>query len=91
MEVTEAGPDPIRMELRCAGKCDVAKLDKTFAGASDATRACTMVYGGPERAHVTGTVEGRAVEATFTREDGCGIADYEALFAAFGRKPPIAG
>ena len=28
---------------------------------------------------------------TVTRADGCGIADYEALFAALGRKPPLAG
>ena len=54
-------------------------------------RACTQQYGGPEKAHVTGTLEGRAVDVTLTRADGCGIADYEALFAALGRKPPLAG
>ena len=50
-----------------------------------------MQYGGPERAHMTGVLEGRSVDVTLTRSDGCGIADYEALFAALGRKPPLAG
>jgi hypothetical protein len=91
VEVTEAASAPLKMQLRCQGTCDVAKLDKALKGAEDPARACTMVYGGPERAHVTGTVEGRKVDVTLTRNDGCAIADYEALFAAFGREAPIAG
>jgi len=45
----------------------------------------------PRRAHVTGTLQGRPVDVTVARSDGCGIADYEALFAALGREPPLAG
>ena len=37
---------------------------------------CTMIYGGPARARVTGTFEGRRVWATFTRKDGCQIARW---------------
>jgi len=40
---------------------------------------------------VTGTLQGRPVDVTVARSDGCGIADYEALFAALGREPPLAG
>jgi hypothetical protein len=40
---------------------------------------------------VTGTVDGGPVDVTLARSDGCGIAAYEALFAAFGREPPLAG
>ena len=40
---------------------------------------------------MTGTLEGAPVDVTITRSNGCEIADYEALFAALGRKPPIAG
>ena len=47
-------------------------------------RACTELYGGPETAHVTGTLGGEAVDVTITRNDGCGVADYEALFEALG-------
>jgi hypothetical protein len=96
VEVTHATADPIRMELRCGGGtvCKQSQLDTLGAmllAPDDPAQACTLQYGGPEKAHVTGTLEGRSVDATLTRTDGCGIADYEALFAAFGRNPPIAG
>ena len=85
----------MRIELRCGGAkpCERAQLDKLAAVAEpeDPTRACTMQYGGPERAHMTGVLEGKPVDVDVTRSDGCGIADYEALFAALGREPPLAG
>ncbi|MFM9587865.1 SSI family serine proteinase inhibitor [Streptomyces scabiei] len=40
---------------------------------------CTMQYGGPATAHVTGTWAGRRVDATFDRRNGCGIARWDAL------------
>jgi hypothetical protein len=89
VEVTDAASQPIRMTLRCSGECDVAALQKALA--KDPDQACTQQYGGPERAHVTGTVAGRAVDVTLDRADGCGIAAYEALFTAFGRQPPLKG
>ncbi len=95
VEVTGAGSDPIAIELRCGGAkpCEQGRLDKLAAVAepADPARACTQQYGGPEKAHMTGTLEGEPVDVTVTRSDGCGIADYEALFAALGRKPPVAG
>ena len=78
------------MQLVCDGECDVAALRKIVAEAGDEKRACTLQYGGPEKATVTGTLEGEEVDLQLDRADGCGIADYEALFAAFGREPPIA-
>jgi hypothetical protein len=89
VEVTDAASQPIRMTLRCGGTCDVARLDEALT--EDPERACTQQYGGPEKAHVTGTVNGRPIDITLARSDGCGIAAYEALFASFGRKPPLAG
>ena len=35
--------------------------------------ACTEIYGGPQRARVTGVVEGKRVWATFSRTNGCHI------------------
>jgi hypothetical protein len=35
--------------------------------------ACTQIYGGPQRARVTGRIEGRRLWATFARNDGCEI------------------
>jgi hypothetical protein len=89
VEVTNAASQPIRMTLRCGGTCDTARLDEALT--EDPERACTQQYGGPEKAHVTGSVNGRPVDITLARSDGCGIAAYEALFASFGRKPPLAG
>jgi hypothetical protein len=89
VHVTEAGPRPIEMQLVCAGRCDIEQVRSAIAGVQDEERACTLQYGGPEKAHVTGTLEGRDVDVTIGRADGCGIAAYDALFAAFGRQAPV--
>ena len=34
---------------------------------------CTEIYGGPQKARVVGTVEGRRIWATFSRTNGCEI------------------
>jgi hypothetical protein len=44
--------------------------------------ACTAVYGGPEQMRVAGTWEGRAVERTFTRTNGCEIDAYASVAPA---------
>jgi hypothetical protein len=94
VEVTGAGSESIGGRLACGGAkpCDGAKLARLARALApqDPQRACTLQYGGPERAHVTGTLEGKPVDATVTRTNGCGIADYKALFAALGRTPPLA-
>ncbi|GGO43756.1 hypothetical protein GCM10012286_28380 [Streptomyces lasiicapitis] len=40
---------------------------------------CTEQYGGPETAYVTGTWQGRPVDASFSRTDGCRIARWNGL------------
>jgi hypothetical protein len=90
VQVTGAGAEPVEMQLVCSGRCDIEQVRSAIAGAQDEERACTLQYGGPEKAHVTGTLEGDDVDVTIDRADGCGIADYDALFSAFGREPPIA-
>jgi hypothetical protein len=40
---------------------------------------CTMQYGGPATAHVTGTWAGRPVDAAFDRGNGCEIARWDRL------------
>lgn len=40
---------------------------------------CTEIYGGPGTAVVTGTIDGRAVDASFSRVDGCRIASWDAV------------
>ncbi len=40
---------------------------------------CTMMYGGPATAHVTGTWAGRPVDATFDRSNGCQMDRWNRL------------
>lgn len=54
-------------------------------------RACTMIFGGPQTARVTGTLSGRIVDRTFKRSNGCEIADWEALTALLGEPQGGAG
>ncbi len=46
--------------------------------------ACTQQYGGPQKATVTGVVDGRPVEANFSLIDGCEIAAWNAAKAVLG-------
>jgi Subtilisin inhibitor-like len=41
--------------------------------------ACTQIYGGPQRARVTGLVDGKRVWAMFSRSDGCEIHRWAKL------------
>ena len=86
IEVTEAG-EP--QSFTCGEGCDAAAVAKALEGAGDTVRACTEIYGGPETAHVTGTLRGEPVDVSITRNNGCGIADYEALFDALGVEQPL--
>ncbi|WP_020117582.1 SSI family serine proteinase inhibitor [Streptomyces canus] len=67
-------PDP-------AGACAV--LDRntrwgrdTFSPVPEGS-VCTMLYGGPATAHVTGTWAGRPVDARFDRSNGCETARWD--------------
>ncbi|MEU3711913.1 SSI family serine proteinase inhibitor [Streptomyces catenulae] len=64
-----------------AGAC--ARLDRmtrwgqdTFAAVPQAAK-CTMMYGGPITAHVSGHWAGRPVDAEFRRTNGCEIARWD--------------
>ena len=47
-------------------------------------QACTMQFGGPETATVTGSVDGTEVNAKFNRTDGCQIAQWDAASVILG-------
>ncbi|MET4540190.1 Tfp pilus assembly protein PilW [Arthrobacter bambusae] len=47
-------------------------------------QACTMQYGGPATAKVTGAVDGKEVTAAFSRTDGCQIALWDAAKSILG-------
>lgn len=45
---------------------------------------CTMIYGGPQEALVTGTLGGAKIWARFRRRDGCEIARWNRIAFLFG-------
>lgn len=52
------------------------RLERFLASEPDPRRACTQIYGGPETARITGTIDGSVVNRRLSRSDGCGIADW---------------
>lgn len=40
---------------------------------------CTAIFGGPEKATVTGTWQGKPVSASFSKTNGCEISRWKAL------------
>jgi hypothetical protein len=57
-------------------------LDAHGASALPAVRrdvACTQVYGGPQRATITGIWQGRPIRSTFSRINGCEISRWDRL------------
>ena len=45
--------------------------------------ACTMIFGGPEQATITGTFKGEEVSAQFNRGNGCEIERWDSLAPMF--------
>lgn len=45
---------------------------------------CTMIYGGPETATITGTWQGETVDAEYSRVNGCEIHRWDQLAPVFG-------
>jgi hypothetical protein len=65
-------PDP---EAACAALvADTAALEPVPPDS-----ACTMIFGGPEEARVTGVVNGAEVDAELSRSNGCELARWDSL------------
>ena len=66
--------------LRAVGArhaCATARRSAAFlASRPDPNRACSQIFGGPERALVVGTIGTRRVRRAFSRTDGCKVADW---------------
>jgi hypothetical protein len=67
-------PDPTDA---CAWLASVAGLEPDPFDPVAPDLACTEIYGGPQTAAVTGTLEGQQVDAAFSRQDGCEIARWD--------------
>ncbi|MFI6344962.1 SSI family serine proteinase inhibitor [Streptomyces sp. NPDC050560] len=63
--------------------------DNPFAPTSKRA-LCTMQYGGPATAHITGMWRGRSVDSRFSRADGCEIARWNAAVPILPELAPTA-
>lgn len=68
-----------------AAACEALKNHPTLLTAPIPTdQNCTMQFGGPETATVTGAVDGTEVNRKFDRTDGCQIARWDAASVLLG-------
>nr|WP_243274945.1 SSI family serine proteinase inhibitor [Streptomyces albus] len=80
-----AGGDHPAPQAACAA------LERATSGGRNPFRAlpsgttCTMIYGGPATAHVTGTWHGQSVNARFKRANGCEVDRWNRLVPALPR------
>ena len=54
----------------------LGQIDDPFAPVPEGT-ACTQIYGGPEIADVSGTFNGKPVDAQFSRGNGCELERWK--------------
>lgn len=67
-------------QTACAALSDDATRTLLFDG-PPADRICTEIYGGPDEATITGTLDEQPVDVVITRNDGCGIDDWDSTLA----------
>lgn len=78
------GGDHPQAEQACAA---LAKAGTSIFDAVPSGQACTAIYGGPQTAKVTGTLEGEEINASFSRENGCELDRWEKLGTTFFNVP----
>jgi hypothetical protein len=61
----------------------IAKQGTRLFAPVPANTACSMIYGGPETATITGTVNGHKINSKFSRTDGCQISRWNTANAFF--------
>lgn len=87
LECHPSGGTHPRAEEACS-KLDEGTWGKDTFAPTPADSVCTMQYGGPATAHVTGTWNGRPVDATYNRANGCEISRWDKLVPVL---PEVAG
>jgi|tagenome__1003787_1003787.scaffolds.fasta_scaffold20504487_3 hypothetical protein len=63
-----------RAEQHCAA---ARRLQRLLTRPPPSDRVCTQLYGGPQTAHIAGTLAGQAVARDLGRRNGCEIADWK--------------
>jgi hypothetical protein len=75
---TRATADGFLRRVGAARACRHARRIAAFLDRRPARgEACTQIYGGSERARVTGRIGARRIDRRLDRTDGCRISDYD--------------
>lgn len=72
--------DGLNEQTACTALTDDAARTLLFDG-PPADRVCTEIYGGPDEASITGTLDEQPVDVVITRNNGCGIDDWDSTLA----------
>ncbi|UKA67354.1 serine protease inhibitor [Arthrobacter sp. FW306-05-C] len=69
-----------------AAACAAIKANPDILAPSkpSGAQACTQQYGGPQKATITGVVDGVAVDSSFARTNGCEISAWDAAKDVLG-------
>jgi hypothetical protein len=74
---SRATADGFLRRVGAARACRHARRIAAFlARRPPSDRACTQIFGGPQRARVTGRIGARRVDRRLARRDGCEVSDY---------------
>ena len=77
--------------LRAAGAATACRRARAVAGFLAARpnpkRTCTQIYGGRQRAHITGTIGTRRIDRRLKRTNGCEIGDWQRAVPLVPRVP----
>lgn len=73
--------------------CDALRetTPKEAFGPIPEDQPCTMIYGGPQQAKITGTWDGERIEAQLARTNGCEIDQWDSLEPVVPDVGPTAG
>jgi hypothetical protein len=82
------GGDHPDAQAACAALAAAKKQAKDPFAPTPADQMCTQIYGGPQVAAVKGTWQGKKVDATFSRKNGCEIQRWSDLGKVLGKVPP---
>ncbi|MFD7257296.1 SSI family serine proteinase inhibitor [Streptomyces sp. NPDC059874] len=79
LECDPVGGDHPWREQACAKLHKLAAEGRNPFAPVSKRQICSMKYGGPATARITGTWQGHKVDATFRRTDGCEISRWAEL------------
>jgi hypothetical protein len=82
------GGDHPAAQAACAALAAAKKKAADPFAPTPKDQMCTQIYGGPQVATVTGTWQGKPVNSTFSRKNGCEIQRWSDLAPMFGKIQP---